>query len=60
MKCPYMKSVETHVQVWIQHHDDDSDKTAGRTVEQWYYELMDCFKDDCGAWRDGRCHYNDR
>ena len=60
MKCPYMKSIETHVQIWNQHHDDDPDKTAGRTVDQWYYELMDCLKGDCAAWYDGRCHYNDR
>lgn len=60
MKCPYMKSIETHVQIWTQHHDDDPDKTAGGIVDQWYYELMDCLKCDCAAWYDGRCHYNDR
>lgn len=49
MKCPYMKSSETHVQIWNQYHDDDPDKTAGRIVDQWYYELMDCLKCDCAA-----------
>ena len=60
MKCPYMKSIETHVQIWYQHHDDDPAKTAGGIVDQWYYAPMDCLKCDCAAWYDGRCHYNDR
>ena len=55
-----MKSIETHVQIWNQHHDDDPDKTAGGIVDQWYYAPMDCLKCDCAAWYDGRCHYNDR
>lgn len=60
MKCPYMKSIETHVQIWNQRHDDDQDKTAGGIVDQWYYAPMDCLKCDCAAWYDGRCHYKDR
>ena len=60
MKCPYMKSIETHVRIWNQRHDDDQDKTAGGIVDQWYYAPMDCLKCDCAAWYDGRCHYNDR
>ena len=60
MKCPYMKSIETHGQIWNQRHDDDQDKTAGGIVDQWYYAPMDCLKCDCAAWYDGRCHYNDR
>lgn len=60
MKCPYMKSVETHVQIWCQDGRDSDEKTTSCTVDQWQYDLMNCLQEDCAAWHNGRCHYNDK
>lgn len=57
MKCPY--AVNRHmVQQTIYEYDDDGEMTFQQVIEQNAADFVDCLKDDCGAWRDGRCQYN--
>lgn len=49
MKCP--------LQNWNQNPDDNQNFTDGKTVTQTVFELMDCGKENCGAWHDGKCCY---
>ena len=57
MKCPY--AVNRHlVQQTIYEYDDDGEMTFQSVIEQNAADFVDCLKDDCGAWRDGRCQYN--
>ena len=57
MKCPYNRRVEITVQNWGQDSDDNQTPAKGSTVTQTVYELMDCEKENCGAWKNGRCCY---
>lgn len=57
MKCQY--AVNRHlVQQTIYEYDDDGEMTFQQVIEQNAADFVDCLKDDCGAWRDGRCQYN--
>lgn len=38
-------------------YDEDGVETFRQTVEDNTAEFVDCLKEDCGAWRDGRCAY---
>ena len=57
MKCPYNRKVETQVQKWKQAPDENQTITDGKTVTQTIFELMECEKENCGAWYNGRCCY---
>ena len=57
MKCPYNFKCETQVQKWKQSPDENQILKNGTTVTQTVYELMDCMKEECGAWHDGKCCY---
>lgn len=57
MKCPYNRSMETHIQGWTQNNDSENQKSRGVTIDQWYYEFQECLKEECGVYRNGRCCY---
>lgn len=57
MICPYICRTETQLQVWIQNPDENGTLTDGRTMTRTEYEYMECRKEGCGAWYDGRCQY---
>lgn len=59
MKCPYNCRSETQVQNWDQSVNENQSPEKGRTVTQIVFELMDCEKENCGVWRNGRCCYNE-
>lgn len=59
MKCPYNRKSETQVQNWRQSADENQSPEEGRTVTQTVFELMDCQRENCGVWRNGRCCYNE-
>ncbi len=58
MKCPYNRKSETQFQNWKQNPDDNQNITDGKTVTQTVYELMECEKENCGAWNNGKCCYS--
>lgn len=58
MKCPYNRKSEMHTQHWEQSPDESTGQIVrGSTIDKWNYSLMECEKENCGAWQDGRCQY---
>lgn len=57
MKCPYAVNRHNVSQTAFQ-YDDDGVQTFQQTIEHNTAEFVDCLKDECGAWRDGRFQYN--
>lgn len=57
LKCPYNRKSETHFQNWRQNPDENQTIVNGNTATQIVFELMDCEKENCGAWHDGKCCY---
>lgn len=57
MYCPY--AVNRHlVQQTTYEYNDDNYQTLQQTIEHNTAEFVECKKESCGAWRDGKCHYN--
>ena len=57
MKCPYNKKSETQIQNWEQSPDEQQNFTDGKVITQTVFELMNCEKENCGAYHNGRCCY---
>lgn len=58
MKCPYNHRSETQFSQWTQELNEDSTHAvSGDTVTKTVFVFCDCQKENCGAWHDGRCHY---
>ncbi|MGM9669799.1 MAG: hypothetical protein ACI3VZ_08625 [Faecousia sp.] len=57
MKCPYAVSRHTVSQT-IFEYDEDGKQTFRQTTERNTAKFVDCLEGNCGAWRDGRCQYN--
>ena len=58
MKCPYNRKTETQIQVWNQVSDENQVLTDGTTVTHTIFKLMDCEKENCGAYYKVICQYN--
>ena len=47
-----------HTQHWEQSPDESTGQIVrGSTIDKWNYSLMECEKENCGAWQDGGCQY---
>ncbi len=57
MKCPYNTKSETTIQSFRQKYNDEGNLNNSKSVTQTIYELMDCEKENCGAWQNGKCCY---
>lgn len=57
MKCPYNRKSEKHIQKWGQKPNDDNIITSGVQTDEYTFELMECEKENCGAWHNGKCCY---
>lgn len=57
MKCPYAVNRNTISQT-IFEYDEDGKQTFQQTTDQNTAEFVDCMKENCCAWHDGRCQYN--
>lgn len=57
MKCPYTVDQTVQINVNLYTFDESGNCTKHRheLVEQ--RDLMDCLREECAAWRDGRCEY---
>ena len=44
---------------WNQKPSEDNETvlTSGKQMTQYNFELMDCYKEECGAWQSGKCCY---
>lgn len=62
MICPYNRKSETQVLTWNQNPSEENEtvmKNGGQMMKTTF-ELMDCERENCGAWADGRCRYSER
>ncbi len=59
MKCPYNRKSETQVLQWSQEPCEDNETVFknGNQIVKRSFELMECSKEECGAWHNGRCCY---
>lgn len=59
MKCPYNRKSEIQVLQWSQepYEDNENILKSGEQITKTSFELMDCAKENCGAWYNGRCCY---
>lgn len=60
MKCPYAvnRSIVTQTEIEYEKEEEtflESNSTVSQINTAWF---VDCLEDDCGAFYDGRCHYN--
>lgn len=57
MKCPYNCGETVQINVNRYKMDESGNCIAHRhrLVEQ--HALMDCLREECAAWQDGRCQY---
>ncbi|MPN52721.1 hypothetical protein SDC9_200383 [bioreactor metagenome] len=56
MTCPYAASRKIITQTTFE-YDEDGNQIVQQTVETNTAEFLKCEKEQCGAWRDGRCRY---
>lgn len=56
MICPYNRQRETQVLQWTQ-SNDDNENTNLQQIETTTFAMMECPKEGCAVWYDGRCHY---
>lgn len=56
MICPYNRKSETQVLQWTQSQNPDEEK-SGQQITRSIFHMMDCPKEGCGAWTNGKCQY---
>ena len=57
MKCPYAVNRNVNQQT-IYEYGDNGEMTFQQVIENNTAEVVDCLEGNCGAYRDGRCQYN--
>ena len=57
MKCPYAVNRHTVSQTAFT-YDESGNQTFQQTIENNTADFLDCLKEQCGAFRNGRCQYN--
>lgn len=58
MKCPYNITVQQRT-VHKYEHDTDGRIASEEIVLVETHPFVDCLQQECGAWQNGRCCYND-
>lgn len=56
MKCPYAVDRRTVAQTSFEYNEDGA-LTFQQTVENNTASFVECLREECGAWQDGRCRY---
>lgn len=57
MFCPYVR--KTYTRVVKIHYDEELQQEDGSILHEQYANI-ECKKEQCGAWCDGRCRYNEQ
>ena len=57
--CPYNVKSKSEIQSWNQENDENQMPKDGKTIIQTVYEQMECLRERCGVYYDGKCHYKD-
>lgn len=60
MICPYNDRLQTTIQQWTQEYSEENENQlpTGTTVTKVKFTPMECARENCGVFYDGRCHYN--
>lgn len=58
MICPYNRKQESNVLQWLQSDRGDGLSDC-QQVETATFVMMDCPKDACAVWYDGKRHYHE-
>lgn len=56
MKCPYAVHRKDIVQCNTE-YDEEGKQISWTQIGNNIAAFVDCKKEECGAWHDGRCHY---
>ena len=58
MICPYNRKSETQVLQWVQEEAvDATGSTQCQQITKTSFEMMECPKEGCAAWQEGKCRY---
>lgn len=57
MVCPYNRKNQTNIIQWKQEYNEDGQAYFLTQISKGSFDLMDCKREECGAWHNGRCHY---
>ena len=57
MICPYNRKAEKQVLQVTNEYDEDGKNDSTQQITSWTYTMMECPKEGCAVWRDGRCRY---
>ncbi|MDO4175711.1 MAG: hypothetical protein Q4D42_13195 [Eubacteriales bacterium] len=55
MICPYNRKSQTTVLQWVQNNEDE--KSNCQQIENVTFDMMECPKEGCAVWYEGKCHY---
>lgn len=56
MKCPYSLNVQ-RVNQWAYEYDDEGRGSFTELIEREGVSFVDCLREECGAFYEGRCHF---
>lgn len=56
MKCPYTVHSRSVIQETYEYNDEGY-QTATTRIENNTAKMVECEKENCGAWHDGKCCY---
>ena len=56
VKCPYAVDRRTVAQVSYEYNEEGV-PVFQQTVENNTASFLECLREECGAWQDGRCRY---
>lgn len=57
MKCPYITHSRSVVEETYEYNDDGV-QTAAIRIENNTAKMIECEKENCGAWHEGKCCYS--
>jgi len=58
MKCPYATHRKTISKTEYE-YDSEGKQIGTKEIVTNYAIFLECVQEKCGAWENGRCHYND-
>ncbi|MCD7805436.1 MAG: hypothetical protein LUH03_09925 [Oscillospiraceae bacterium] len=61
MICPYNVATKQTTLSWVQVTQEDDTGTPTTNLQQFdtdNYTMMECPKEGCAVWYDGRCHFS--
>lgn len=60
MQCPYNRKSLKYVKDYKNDLVDEENGILKGYKEAYFeeYSLMECAKENCGVWQDGKCNYN--